>query len=108
MVGEWLVVFSANRTYLWQPGQSTVEFTPYAAEDWQEYSDLGINGHYDYHAVDFRVEGDRWVFEYRCAHQPCLKLNNNQPMPSRILFYSGDRGKTFHLMPTSIIDKMLK
>ncbi|MGL5061131.1 MAG: hypothetical protein ACRC62_14255 [Microcoleus sp.] len=105
MVGEWLVVFSANRVFLWKSGSEPIEFEPYRASNWQKYSDLGINGHYDYYSSNFFIKDARWFFEYRCANQPCLTMKDDRAMPEKILFSSDDRGQTFHVLENSKAQK---
>lgn len=101
-VGEWIVVYSANRTLLWQSGRSPIEFEPFRAANWDEIGSqkMGINGHYDYYARDFWIEGDRWWFEYICATQPCLG-NAARPLPETLRFFSDDHGQTFYLQADS-------
>ncbi len=101
IVAQWLVVFSASQVLLWQAERPAITFTPYDAEGWDGYAEQKfprINGHSDYDAVDFSIEGDRWLLTYRCASQPCRLLDNNQPMPAQIIFFSDDQGQTFHIL----------
>jgi hypothetical protein len=98
VVGEWLVVFSASKTFLWKAGNDPIAFEPYRAENWMEYSAIGINGHYDYNATDFSIQGDRWILEYRCATQPCSMAIDGRTNPEKIRFFSEDGGKTFYAL----------
>lgn len=98
IVGDLLVVFSANKVFLWKPDSKPIEFYPFMAKNWMEYSNQGINGFYDYHATDFSIQGNRWIFEYRCANRPCNTMKDNKPMPEKIRFFSDDMGKTFDVL----------
>jgi hypothetical protein len=99
MVGKWLVIMSANRIFLWQPDRDPIEFEPYRSQGWSEYAEKNdnINGHYDYHAVNFSIQGDRWLLEYRCE-QTCVDKFDRQSRPAKIMFESRDRGQTFQIL----------
>jgi hypothetical protein len=102
LVGDWLVVFSGSHLFLWQSGRPPIAFDPHRAVGWYEYANqpaVQINEHYDYHATDFLIQGDRWIFEYRCSHPSCQ--GGGKSTPAKILFFSDDRGTTFHLLKNS-------
>ena len=104
VLDEWVVVFSANRLILWKSGSQAIVFTPYQAVGWREYAEQrlgGANGHYDYYARDFGIVGDRWLLEYGCARQFCRLGDNNQPLPDKLIFFSDDQGRTFHIQSST-------
>jgi hypothetical protein len=99
MVGEWLVIFSTDRTFLWKSGSKSIEFYPYHVEGWRDYVVRHLNNYSSYHAKDFSIEGNRWIFKYECESLPCPQMQDSQTPPPNIYFFSDDRGKTFQIMP---------
>lgn len=108
MVGEWLVIFSTSRTLLWKSGSKPIEFYPYQIQGWDDYIIRNLNHYSSYHAKDFSVEGNRWIFEYECENLPCPQMQNNQTPPTNIRFFSDDFGKTFQIFNDIDKSKILK
>jgi hypothetical protein len=98
MVGEWLVIFSAARTFLWKSGSKPVEFYPHQIEGWNDYVDRYLHSDINYHAKDFSIEGNRWMLEYECESLPCPQRKDDRTPPLKIRFFSDDFGKTFQIM----------
>jgi len=94
LVGDWLVIFSASRTFIWKPNTEPIAFVPFDAVNWGEVEKRhhGINSSYDYEAIDLTIDGDRWAIEYRCFQGKCL----HQARPNKITFISEDEGQTFY------------
>jgi hypothetical protein len=98
MVGEWLVIFSADRTFLWKSVSNSIEFSPTQSEGWNDYVLRNLDSYGIYHAKDFSIEGTRWIFEYQCQNLPCPQMKDNKTPPAKIRFFSDDRGKTFQII----------
>ena len=128
MMGNWLVIMSSNRVFFWQPDkEQQIEFSPYVAEGWIEYSSheqwdgLGLDGAYGYRAIDVQnsdvqisnvqISNDaistdhpgRWVLTYRCTHS-CPTEEYPNRGPETIQFVSDDQGDTFRLMEPDVFE----
>lgn len=98
IVGEWLVIFNIDRTFLWKSGNKPIDFYPDQIEGWRDYVFRNLNDYSNYHAKNFLIEGNRWIFEYECESLPCPQMQDNQTPPTNIHFFSDDFGKTFQIV----------
>ncbi|NEQ43622.1 MAG: hypothetical protein F6K00_08710 [Leptolyngbya sp. SIOISBB] len=109
IVAEWLVITSASRVFFWQPDSELVEFYPWLAEEWENFSNqeqwgFQLNGFYDYAAEDVQIlsasasQPQRWLVTYRCVGLICPETDSPFNAPESIQFYSDDQGQTFHLL----------
>ena len=91
VLNDRLFVFSSAHVFIWRPGAEPIQFYPFEAAGWQDYSqEHGLNGHYDYLAESAWVEGDRWFIQYEC-----VSCQNGKP--NDLLFYSPDGGEQFDI-----------
>jgi hypothetical protein len=129
MVGDWLVIFSDRQTFLWKPNHQPIKFTPnetylpeLAESPISVYPAKSKNIYLDYQAMNFSIQGNRWLFEYHCDRNCQDKLNNQLPPKleclktelklsisnckivtntykntPKVIFFSNDLGKTFQI-----------
>ncbi|MEO1589902.1 MAG: hypothetical protein AAFU71_01285 [Cyanobacteria bacterium J06632_22] len=94
-VGDWLVVFSLDQVWIWQPGQSAIAFDPTVSLDadvWQDNQMERPEFWSFYLATDFQIVEDQWVLEYTNGITDDAAPS---PGPEKYYFISEDKGETF-------------
>ena len=92
-VGDWLVIFSLDQVWIWQPGQSAIAFAPTTSLDsdvWQDNQMERPDFWSFYLATDFQITEDQWVLEYTNGI-----TDDSAPSPGQYYFISDDEGQTF-------------